>query len=84
MSKDESGPKPDGLVVDARGARCPVPVLRLARAVKGLPDGREASVLATDPAVAYDVPAWAGLRGHTVLSVVELDGVWTVTIRTGG
>jgi tRNA 2-thiouridine synthesizing protein A len=73
-----------GLVVDARGSRCPVPVLRLATAVRGLPAGTEATVLATDPAVEHDVPAWARMRGHTVLELSELDGTWTVRVRTTG
>lgn len=76
---------PDGQVhVDARGTRCPVPVLRLAAAVRGLAPGTTASVSATDPAVEHDVPAWAGMRGHEVLAVREQDGVWRVVVRTGG
>jgi tRNA 2-thiouridine synthesizing protein A len=57
----------DPLVVDARGLRCPLPVIRLAQAVEGLPDGVVVVVLATDPAAAHDVPAWARMRGHTWL-----------------
>ena len=55
------------LVVDARGERCPVPVIRLARLVRDLPetDGPvTVRVLATDPAAASDVPAWCRMRGH--------------------
>ena len=70
--------------VDARGTRCPMPVLRLAAAVRGLPPGTTASVAATDPAVEHDVPAWAGMRGHEVLTVQEEGGVWLVVVRTGG
>lgn len=78
------GPTPAAdVVVDARGTRCPVPVLRLARAVADLPAGTRAAVLAEDPAVEHDVPAWAGMRGHTVLDVRLADGVWTVTVVTG-
>ncbi len=74
---------PTEVAVDARGTRCPVPVLRLAAAVRGLPAGTTASVRAEDPAVEHDVPAWAGMRGHTVVRVEETDGVWLVEIRTG-
>ena len=72
------------LVVDARGTRCPVPVLRLAGAVRGLPGGTLATVLASDPAVEHDVPAWARMRGHVVEQVSVADGVWTVRVRLGG
>jgi len=70
-------------VVDARGTRCPVPVLRLARAVRDLPAGSLATVLASDPAVEHDVPAWAGMRGHAVEALVRTDDGWAVTVRTG-
>jgi len=74
----------DGLVVDARGTRCPVPVLRLARAVRDLPAGSRATVLASDPAVEHDVPAWAGMRGHVVEALERTDGGWAIRVRTGG
>ena len=53
-----------GIVVDARGLRCPIPVIRLAAAAQGLPPGTVVTVLATDPATRHDVPAWARMRGH--------------------
>lgn len=58
----------DGVtVVDARGLRCPLPVIRLAEAAAGLPAGARVAVLATDPAARVDVPAWTRMRGHTTL-----------------
>ena len=51
-------------VVDARGERCPMPVIRLARAVAERPGLRTVTVLATDPAAAHDIPAWCRMRGH--------------------
>ncbi len=73
----------EDLVVDARGTRCPVPVLRLARAVRGLPPGTGATVLASDPAVEHDVPAWARMRGHTVEAMSRSDDGWAIRVRTG-
>jgi tRNA 2-thiouridine synthesizing protein A len=58
---------PGGPEVDARGLRCPLPVVRLAAAARDLPAGTRVSVLATDPAAQHDVPAWARLRGHTMV-----------------
>ena len=51
-------------LVDARGLRCPLPVIRLAAAAKSLPAGTELTVLSTDPAAKLDVPAWCRMRGH--------------------
>ena len=59
-----TGDAADEVVVDARGERCPLPVIRLARAVSEGPGLRVVTVLATDPAAAHDVPAWCRMRGH--------------------
>ncbi|MBL0886598.1 sulfurtransferase TusA family protein [Myceligenerans sp. I2] len=75
------GPREPAEIVDARGLRCPLPVIRLAARAEGLPPGTELSVLATDPAAQYDVPAWARMRGHELVAATESDGVWTITVR---
>jgi tRNA 2-thiouridine synthesizing protein A len=73
-----SGP----VVVDARGLRCPQPVVAVARAAAGLPDGAVLVLLADDPAAVVDVPAWAWLRGHAV-QVTEEDAWRVYTVRVG-
>ena len=62
-------------VVDARGSRCPVPVIRLAQAARGLPSGTTVVLLADDDAAWSDVPAWARMKGHTVVLLEDED--WT-------
>ena len=52
------------VTVEARGALCPVPIIRLARAAAALPAGSLIELLTDDPAAEYDVPAWCRLRGH--------------------
>lgn len=79
-------------LVDARGLRCPLPVIRLAAAAKDLPAGTELTVLSTDPAARHDVPAWCRMRGHEHVGTREhraggsrgedWDG-WSVTVRLG-
>lgn len=54
------------VLVDARGLRCPWPVLRLARAFR---DGAwVVELLADDPAAAGEVAAFAGERGLAVVA----------------
>lgn len=60
-------------VVDARGLRCPAPVLRLARAAREAAAGTVLELWATDPAAEPDVRAWARMRGHEVLEVSRRD-----------
>jgi len=57
----------DPAVLDARGERCPLPVIRLARLVRDRPDVTIVTLLATDPAAAHDVPAWCRMRGHRLV-----------------
>lgn len=64
----------DVVVVDARGERCPLPVIRLARVVAERPQLRLVTVLATDPAAAHDVPAWCRMRGHRFVAARPEDG----------
>ncbi len=61
-----SEPRNSCTIVDARGLRCPLPALRLARAVR---DGGAGSysLLADDPAAQADIPALCGERGWRLL-----------------
>ncbi|MGL5851788.1 MAG: sulfurtransferase TusA family protein [Phycicoccus sp.] len=73
----------DPPVVDARGTRCPVPVIRVARAVRGLPPGTTVVLLADDVAARSDVPAWSRLRGHAVTARPQ-DGFTEYVVVVGG
>lgn len=70
-------------VVDARGLRCPLPVIRLAQAAEGLAPGTLLRVVATDPAAELDVPAWARMRGHRVVSTEHDAAGVSLTVELG-
>ena len=79
-----TGATGDGaVVVDARGLVCPAPVIALAKAARALPEGSLVTVLATDPAAAVDVPAWARMRGHQVLQTAEDGEHLVLTVLLG-
>ncbi|QDW63600.1 sulfurtransferase TusA family protein [Oerskovia sp. KBS0722] len=71
-------------LVDARGLRCPLPVIRLAAAARDRAPGDVLTVWSTDPAARHDVPAWARMRGHTVVesTVVESTVVESTVVET--
>lgn len=94
MSADDAGTDAgmdagtDAVVVDARGLRCPLPVIRLAAASRDLPAGTLVTVLSTDPAARHDVPAWARMRGHATVGEAETAAegdrtTWSLTVRLG-
>ena len=60
--------------LNARGQRCPLPVIRLGALLKDLPPGEEVVLLATDPAARSDVAAFCRMRGHDLVSVEDRPG----------
>lgn len=62
------------ILVDARGHRCPVPTLRLRRALEAAPAGARVRLLADDPLARIDVPHFAAVVGAQVLETAEVDG----------
>ncbi|WP_317184835.1 sulfurtransferase TusA family protein [Devosia sp. BK] len=54
-------------MIDARGLRCPLPVLKLEKRIESLASGAALTVLATDPMAEIDIPLYCRQRGHTCL-----------------
>lgn len=69
-------------VVDARGERCPLPVLRMEKALGLLADGGELVVMATDPVARLDIGLYCQQKGYEC-QVSEEDGLLTFTIIKG-
>lgn len=70
----------DEILVDARGHRCPVPTLRLRRALEHARPGARVRLLADDPMAKVDVPHFAGGVGAEVLEQALSDGVLSFLI----
>lgn len=63
--------EPEERLLDARGHRCPVPTLRLRRALEETAPGGRVRLLADDPLARIDVPHFAAGAGATVLEIVD-------------
>jgi len=59
------------IVVDARGHRCPVPTLRLRRALEAAPSGARVRLYADDPMARIDVPHFAAEAGVELIERTE-------------
>jgi tRNA 2-thiouridine synthesizing protein A len=70
------------VVIDARGHRCPVPSLKLQKAMQGQPPGTTIMLLATDPMARIDVPFLMNEQGGSVLAVEDIDGTLHITVET--
>lgn len=53
--------------LDACGLLCPLPVIRVQDRIKGMASGDVLEVVATDPGVNHDIPAWCRVHGHRLL-----------------
>lgn len=74
---------PAPVVVDARGHRCPVPSLRLARALEAAVPGEKVVLMATDPMARIDVPHMLGDGPHRLIGIEDAGGVLRITVETG-
>lgn len=70
-------------VLDARGLRCPLPVLKARKRLKGLEPGARLTVIADDPAAVIDVPHFCAEQAHRLVGQSAEAGVLTFVIEKG-
>ena len=70
----------DEIVIDARGHRCPVPTLKLRRALARAPAGARLRFIADDPLARVDVPHFLGEVGAELIQITEMQGSITFSI----
>ncbi|MFZ4834927.1 sulfurtransferase TusA [Rouxiella sp. Mn2063] len=54
--------------LDALGERCPVPVMMVRKAVRGMQDGETLLIIADDPATTRDIPGFCRFMEHNLLA----------------
>ena len=74
----------DEILVDARGHRCPVPTLRLRRALEAAPAGTRVRLLADDPLARIDVPHFAAEAGAEILESGQDGETLSFVLATSG
>jgi len=60
-------------IIDCRGLRCPLPVLKTEKRLGQLKPGARIAVLATDPIAKVDIPLFCTQNGHTCDMTVEAE-----------
>ncbi len=71
--------------LDTRGSFCPRPVIETDAAMRALAPGEVLEILADDPGVKLDLPAWCKAHGQRLLSVEQEGRLLRVLIeKTGG
>ena len=67
--------------LDAKGLKCPMPVVKTSNEIKNLAVGGVLEVLATDPGSMADIAAWSKSTGNELLQSSREDGVFKFYIR---
>ncbi|HLA24403.1 MAG TPA: sulfurtransferase TusA family protein, partial [bacterium] len=60
---------------------CPIPVVKMAQAIKTVPLAGIIEATATDPGVMADIPAWCRTTGHKLLSMERREEVITFVVQ---
>lgn len=69
------------LEIDAKNTLCPVPIIKLAAAIKTIPIGAVVRVTATDLGFSPDIKAWCKGTKHELLELRQEGKVLTADIR---
>jgi tRNA 2-thiouridine synthesizing protein A len=68
-------------MLDLRGLKCPLPVLRTRKALRGIAAGEALLVLCTDPMAAIDIPHLLRQGGDLLEAQETADGVLRFWVR---
>ena len=68
-------------IVDVKGLNCPLPVLRVKKAIRDVPAGGMLTVIATDAGAVGDLGVFCEQGGHDLIEWKEESGVFTFSIR---
>ena len=67
--------------LDCKGLNCPMPIVKISRAMKELQLGTTLTVTASDPSFKADVEAWVRKMNQKLTSFADTDGVQTAVIE---
>ena len=69
------------LEIDAAGLMCPLPLLRLKKALMTLESGAVVKIIATDPAAHIDFGVFVNQSGHQIIDLTKQDDRQTFYIK---
>jgi tRNA 2-thiouridine synthesizing protein A len=69
------------LEVDASGLNCPLPLLRLKKALMEVENGNVVKIIATDPAAHLDIGVYVDQTGHQIIEFIRQENVQVFFIK---
>lgn len=71
-------------VLDAKGLKCPMPVIKLQQALRALTPGDKICIQTTDKTAPTDVEKWAKVNKHQIIEINETDYGHDITVQHSG
>ncbi|MBF0144976.1 MAG: sulfurtransferase TusA family protein [Magnetococcales bacterium] len=71
------------LEIDARDLLCPMPIFKIDQAIMGVPLQGRVKLVATDPGIERDLPAWCAINGHVLVDLARKGRIWTAIVEKG-
>jgi len=68
-------------ILDLKGLLCPIPVVKMARAIKEVEVGQTIEAFATDPGVMADIPAWCRSTGNELVTLEKVEKQFHFVVR---
>lgn len=67
--------------LDLKGLLCPMPEVKIAKAIKEVNPGEAIEAYATDPGVMADIPAWCRTTGNELVALEKQDKQFHFVVR---
>ncbi len=67
--------------LDLKGLLCPMPIVKIAKAIKEIQPGEIIEAYATDPGVMADIPAWCRTTGNELVTLNKQDKQFHFIVR---
>lgn len=62
------------MTLDCKGLSCPMPMMKVAKAMKELNVGEVLEMFGTDPGTKTDLPNWCEKTGNQLIECTDLEG----------
>lgn len=79
---DGQRPKADS-TLDTVGLLCPAPIIKTAERIGELEAGQVLEIIADDPGIEVDMPAWCKGTGHEFIGITKAGREYRLLVRKG-
>ncbi|SNC58645.1 sulfurtransferase TusA [Sodalis endosymbiont of Henestaris halophilus] len=70
-------------VLDARGLRCPEPIMVVRKTIRHMANGQTLLIFADDPTTTHDIPSFCQFMDHTLLVQSKENLLYHYLVRKG-